>query len=83
VLNEDSPPALLPAPPLRPVHPLFAEGGSACVVKLTAKERSPGAVDLDEFRLYDLKSEKEMPTGTSTHPPDVSPASSWPAVSIS
>jgi hypothetical protein len=68
------------------VHRLYAPvrvGDAVYVVKLTVKEAAPGEMTLEQFRLYDLKSEKKMPTGTSTHPPDVRPASSWPAVGTS
>ena len=68
------------------VHRLYAPvrvGDGVYVVKLTVKEKTPGEVNLDEFRLYDLKSEKKMPTGTYRPLSGQGPNSSRPAVGIS
>ncbi|MBA4358909.1 MAG: hypothetical protein C0405_14410, partial [Desulfovibrio sp.] len=68
------------------VHRLYAPvriGDGVYVVKLTVKEKTPGEVNLDEFRLYDLKSEKKMPTGTYRPPQGQDLDSSRPAVGIS
>ncbi len=53
------------------VHRMYAPvriGDNIYTVKLTVKEAEPGVQEIEEFRLYDLRSEKKMPDGTSVQP---------------
>ncbi|MDQ7835462.1 MAG: hypothetical protein RDU24_08780 [Humidesulfovibrio sp.] len=68
------------------VHRLYSPvrvGDSIYVVKLTVKEAEKGVKELEDFRLYDLRSEKKMPTGTSAPSSGKSQSPTRPAVGIS